>query len=339
MPRAGVIGTGLVGGSIAGGLTDAGWDIVGYDADSEAIEIAMDRGLVTSTTGTLDGLLAEPLDIVIIALPPKATIEILTYLDTPQVVMDVAGIKEEILAVARHLPKFVGTHPMAGRETSGPTAASPGLFRGANWVVIEGGASDATGRVLDVVETLGATPVFMSSAYHDRAVAAVSHLPQLLAAGLLASASETPEALEIAAGSFRDLTRVAASLPHLWVEILKTNRTAVLEAVAGLRTQLAVVESAVAADDDELLAYLTRSFEMRRSLGSPEVAVRVGLVDEPGEIARVGNALDACGVDVRDIQMRHAPHGGGGVLTLSVRAGEEEALRHALTKEGLLTLA
>lgn len=78
---------------------------------------------------------------------------------------------------------------------------------------------------------------------------------------------------------------------------------------------------------------------MRRSLGSPEVSVRVGLVDEPGEIARVGNALDACGVDVRDIQMRHAPHGGGGVLTLSVRAGEEEVLRHALTKEGLLTLA
>lgn len=338
MPKAGVIGTGLVGGSIAAGLTEAGWDTVGYDANPESIDVARDRGLVNAVASSVGGILAESPDIVVVAAPPKATIEILASLDTRLVVMDVAGIKRAILAAAERLPSFVGTHPMAGRETSGPTAASAALFRGANWVVVEGGRPEATALTVGVIEELGANAVFMSAEAHDRAVATISHLPQLLAAALLTSAADTPEAPDLAAGSFRDLTRVAASLPLLWVEILKTNGTAVLEAVAALRTQLVAVERAILSDDDDLLAYLSRSRDVRRSLGSPEVAVRVGLADEPGEIARVGHALEECQVDVRDIQMRHAPHGGGGVLTLSVRAGEEEALRHSLTRAGLLTV-
>jgi hypothetical protein len=103
-----------------------------------------------------------------------------------------------------------------------------------------------------------------------------------------------------------------------------------------MRIQLDTVEAAILADDDELLIYLSRSRETRRALGAPVAAVRVGLADEPGEIAKVGLALEKCHVDVRDIQMRHAPYGGGGVLTLSVRAGEEEALRHALQDAGLM---
>ena len=91
---------------------------------------------------------------------------------------------------------------------------------------------------------------------------------------------------------------------------------------------------AIRSNDDELLVYLSRSREARQSLGAPVSAVRIGLADEPGEIARVGHALEESHVDVRDIQMRHAPYGGGGVLTLSVRAGEEEALRQALEDVG-----
>lgn len=339
MPKAGVIGTGLVGGSIAGGLTDAGWRTIGYDPDPEAIGVARDRGLVSAAASSVAGVIAEAPDVVVVAAPPKATIEILAHMDTPLVVMDVSGVKGKILAAAKHLPNFVGTHPMAGRETSGPKAASVALFRGAMWVVVEDGPPGATAWAVKVVETLGANAVFMSAEAHDQAVAAISHLPQLLAAGLLASAADTPEAIDLAAGSFRDLTRVAASLPLPWVEILKTNSAAVLGALEALRAQLSAVEMAITSDDDDLLTYLSKSRDMRQSLGSPEVAVRVMLADEPGEIARVGHALEECRVDVRDIQMRHAPHGGGGILTLAVRAGEEQTLRHALTAAGLLTVS
>lgn len=338
MAKVGVIGTGLVGGSIAGGLNDAGWDVVGYDADSESLDVAVRRGLVGRAAHSVEDLLGGNPDVVVVAAPPKATIEILANLDTPLVVMDVAGVKGEVLTAAQHLPNFVGTHPMAGRETSGPAAASAALFRGANWVVIEGAPDDATATVVKVVETLGANPVVMSSEDHDTAVAAISHLPQLLASALLTSAERTPLALDLAAGSFRDLTRVAASQPMPWVEILKTNSAAVLGAVADLREQLTAVESAISSDDDELLTYLSSSRDVRRSFGAPVVAVRVSLADKPGEIASVGRALEQSQVDLRDIQIRHAPYGGGGVLTLSVRSGEVEALRHALTEAGLVTV-
>ncbi len=338
MPLIGVIGTGLVGGSIASGLTTAGWDVVGYDPDRNSLEVALERGLIGIAVDSVDGILDAPPEMVIVAAPPKATIEILSNLETSAVVMDVAGVKEAVIEAASHLTRFVGTHPMAGRESSGPQSASPALFRGANWVVVDGGTDEATDRVIEVIETLGANPVFMSAAAHDAAVAAISHLPQVLAAGLLTSATDTPDALDLAAGSFRDLTRVAASQPIPWVEILKSNETAVLKAVDSLRAQLDVVESAIRSNDDELLAYLSHSRDVRATLGAPVAAVRVSLADEPGEIARVGQALEESHVDVRDIQMRHAPYGGGGVLTVSVRAGEEEALRHALEHVGLLTV-
>jgi prephenate dehydrogenase len=336
MPLVGVIGTGLVGASIAAGLTASGWDVVGYDPDRDSLEIALEREFIGIAVDSVAGILDAPPEIIIIAAPPMATIEILANLETSAVVMDVAGIKVSVKDAAMHLPRFVGTHPMAGRESSGPQAASPALFRGATWVVVEGSSAEATDQVIEVIETLGANPLFMSAASHDEAVAAISHVPQILAASLLASVSETPDALDLAAGSFRDLTRVAASQPIPWVEILKSNQPAVLAAVDRLRSQLDTVEAAIASDDDELLAYLSRSREVRRALGAPVGAVRVGLADEPGEIARVGHALEESHVDVRDIQMRHAPHGGGGVLTLSVRAGEEESLRHALKEAGLL---
>ncbi len=336
MPLVGVIGTGLIGGSIAAGLTADGWDVVGYDSDRDSLEIALERELIGIAVDSIAGILDAPPEIIIVAAPPKATIEILANLETSVVVMDVAAVKSAVHVAAAHLPRFVGTHPMAGREFSGPTAASPALFRGATWVVVEGSPDDATDAVIGVIETLGANPLFMSATSHDEVVASISHLPQLVAASLLASVSELPDAFDLAAGSFRDLTRVGASQPIPWVEILKSNKAAVLGAVDRLRVQLDTLVEAILADDDELLVYLSRSREARRALGAPVAAVRVALADEPGEIAKVGHALDVCHVDIRDIQMRHAPYGGGGVLTLSVRTGEEEALRHALQDAGLM---
>lgn len=331
-----VIGTGLIGGSIAGGLRAEGWSVIGHDADPDAAESAISLGLVDRHVGDISSTVQAGVDLIVVAAPPKATIEIVSQLRTDAVVMDVSGVKSAIVGAAAHLPRFVGTHPMAGRETAGPTAANVALFSGATWVVIEGADPEAHATVTSVIELLGASPMVMDAQSHDRSVALISHLPQLVAGGLLAAAASRPEAMDLAAGSFRDLTRVGASLPIPWVEILKTNDDAVLDAIATLRERLAIVEAAIVSEDDSLLTLLSEARQTRRALGSPVAQVRVALADRPGELAKVGHAFEASGVDIRDIQMRHAPHGGGGVLTLAVRPGEEGALRLALEHEGLL---
>lgn len=336
MKKAGIVGVGLIGGSIAAGLEKAGWTVVGYDADPEVGRIAVEAGLVTSLVESIDSIANESFDVLIVAAPPEATVEILSGLTTSIPVMDVAGVKTLVAMAAVHLESFVGTHPMAGRETAGPKAASAALFNGASWVVIDGASPSADRVATEVIETLGARVVRMSAVTHDAAVGRISHLPQIVAGALLASVADTEGAMDLAAGSFRDLTRVAASLPVPWVEVLKANSQAVLDGVGALKLQLSALEAAVVSDDDSLLNLLIAAGESRRALGAPVVAVRVALADTPGEIAKVGHALEISKVDVRDIQMRHAPYGGGGVLTVSVRPGEEGTLAQALEAAGLL---
>lgn len=335
----GIVGAGLIGGSIGLGLRKAGWHVSAFDPDPDTRDIAETRSVADTMVESLDALLDAPLDLLIVAAPPKATIEIIANLDTLIPTMDVAGVKEPVLAAAPSELRFVPTHPMAGREVSGPRAATPALFSGAAWVVIDSDAdADAAGVVASAITDLGARIITMSAPEHDRAVAAVSHLPQIVAGALLSGASATPEAIELSAGSFRDLTRVGASMPMPWVELLKTNRGPILDAIGLLRDRLSAVEAAIVSQDDTLLRMLSEARHTRRSLGAQVAVVRVALADEPGELAKVGHAFEESSADIRDIQMRHAPYGGGGVLSVSVRPGEESALRDALEEAGLLVV-
>jgi prephenate dehydrogenase len=333
----GIVGTGLIGGSMGLGLRKAGWRVTAFDPDADVRAIAMDRAVADSMSESLEALMDTPLDLLVVAAPPKATIEIISNLSTSVPTMDVAGVKTPVVSAAPPNLRFVATHPMAGRETSGPLASTASLFSGAAWVVVYGDAdADTVSVVSRAITDLGARIVEMSASEHDRAVAAVSHLPHIVAGALLSGASGTPEALELSAGSFRDLTRVGSSLPIPWVEILKTNRGPMLDAIGLLRERLSEIESAIVSADDSLLQMLSEARDTRRSLGAQTAQVRVALADEPGELAKVGRAFASSSADIRDIQMRHAPYGGGGVLSVSVRPGEESALRHALEEAGLL---
>lgn len=337
--RAAIAGTGLIGASIGLGLTHAGWQVVGWDPDGGVLAEARAVGAVSATgAGDLDDLVALRPDLLVLAGPIEGVVAGVEQLDTDILTIDVAGVKGPVVAAAAHLSHFVGTHPMAGREISGPRAASLGLFRGAAWVLTTDNADRAdVEQVGGVVESLGARPVRMTAAEHDAAVARISHLPQVLAGALLATVADDPHALSLASGSFRDLTRVAASDPTPWVGLLSANRVEVLEATAALQRAIDVVADELAADErDRLQASLTEAGERRRFLAPPVVAVSVALADRPGELAKVGRSLEASAVDVRDLQLRHAPYGGGGVLTLAVRPGDAEALRAALLQEGLI---
>ncbi len=336
MATAAVVGTGLIGASAGMALRDAGWRVVGWDVDPSMAQRAVARGALDEVASSRDGAVSSA-DLVVLAAPPAGVVAALSELATDALVTDVAGIKAPVVAAAGHLPHFVGGHPMAGRELSGPEAASGALFRGAAWVLAtDGAAFGDLDRVEAIVTGFGARPLRMAAAAHDAAVAAISHLPQVLAAALLREAASSPEALELASGSFRDLTRVASSDPDAWAPLLVANAetAATVRRFAG---RLAAWADAVEGGDvGTLRAALAAARAARAELAPPVTAVRVALADRPGELARVGRALEASQVDVRDLQLRHAPHGGGGILSLFVREGEREALRDSLVAEDLL---
>jgi prephenate dehydrogenase len=333
---AGILGTGLIGSSIGMGLRQAGWRVQAWDADPDSLSIAVERGAVDEAVPD-EAAVGSSCDLLVIALPPAATCEAITRVEPDVLAIDVAGVKSPVVAAAAG-QRFVGTHPMAGREVSGPRAATATLFNGAAWVITTDGAAEGDMALVEgAVRSLGARPIRMTAEEHDELVAAISHVPQLLAAALVTEAVGSDGALDLAAGSFRDLTRVAASDPALWIEVLGANRAAVIAMLERFRMRLDAFEASLG-DSVELGRLLATAREARTSLTARVTAVSIALADRPGELAKVGTALQDSGVDVRDIQLRHSPHGGGGVLTISVRPGDGDRLRAGLEASGLLVI-
>jgi prephenate dehydrogenase len=338
MPGVAIIGTGLIGASAGLALKDQGWKTIGWDPSPDALERAAERNAVEATAASVSEAM-EGAELVVLAGPLEANLATLRGLETDALVTDVTSVKLPLVNAAPSGVRFVGGHPMAGREHAGPGAASPALFRGAPWVICDDAASqEDVERLVSIVRSIGANPVVMSAERHDRVVASVSHLPHLLAVALVNIASENPDAEQLVSGSFRDLTRVASAESTWWPEVLTSNAEAVTLALDDLVGYLKDLGDRVRSGDTGGLAQRLEEARWRRGNMAPPMArVRVILQDKPGEIAAVGHALQTSKVDVRDLQLRHAVHGGGGILTLSVRPGEAETLKAALTGEGFDT--
>lgn len=327
-----ILGTGLLGASVGLALRSQGWLVGGWDPDPDALEEAFGRGAIETRLGGAD---VADSDLIVLAAPPEAVIETLQSLDTRALVTDIAGVKEPVIAAATHLPRFVGGHPMAGGETSGPSLAASSLFHGARWVLTSDRADQADLATMSgIVTSFGANPVVMTAAEHDAAVARVSHLPHVLAAVLMRLADSDPASLGLAGGGFRDLTRIAAGDSRWWAEVLAANADQVSASIDELQDALQTWKRSLSSGDAALAGLLELARTARLGLGEHNTPVRVVLLDQPGEIARVGHALERSRVDVRDFQLRHGEHGGGGILTISVRAEGRDALTMALIDEG-----
>jgi prephenate dehydrogenase len=236
MPPVGVVGLGQLGGSLAAALVAAGREVSGWDVDPAAREAAAARGV--RVTRELGG-------VVVLAVPLPAMAGALDGLDVDPdaTVTDLGSVKVPVLAsVGAALGgRFVGGHPMAGTERSGHGATDPGLFRGARWALCLEPGTDLRRwlRAAEVALDAGAEVVPVTAAEHDDAVAAVSHVPHLLAAALAAAAGEAgPLALALAAGSFRDGTRVAGSDPAFVTAMVEGNAGPTAAALARVRAQL-----------------------------------------------------------------------------------------------------
>ena len=340
MASAAILGTGLIGASVGVALRGAGWKVAGWDPDPKVAARALAMEAFERSFDSMEAAI-EGVDLVVLAGPVRAILATLESIETGALVTDVAGVKGPVVAAAARTGlRFVGGHPMAGRETSGPEGASGSMFRGASWVICPDGASDDDlGSLAAIVESLGASPVLMSAAEHDRAVAAASHLPQVTAGALVELVGEDAAALGLAAGGFRDLTRIAMSDPSWWVDVLIENRAEVGPALRRLADRLVGLASEV---ENQLRPSvedrMSNARAIRRSMAAPVETVSIVLEDRPGQMAKVGHSLSESNVDLRDLQLRHAVHGGGGVLTLSVRTGEADKLRLALRSDGFQLL-
>ncbi|TFV71856.1 prephenate dehydrogenase/arogenate dehydrogenase family protein [Blastococcus sp. CT_GayMR20] len=235
-PPVGVVGLGQLGGSLAAALVRAGRPVSGWDTDPQAREAAAARGV--RITRDLSGVV-----VLAVPLPAMATALDGLTVDPDATVTDVGSVKSPVLGTvgAAFGSRFVGGHPMCGTEHSGHEAVDPDLFDGARWAVCLEPDTDLSRwlRVTEVALDAGAEVVPLTAAEHDDAVAAVSHVPHLLAAALAAAAGEAgPLALALAAGSFRDATRVAGSEPAFVTAMVEGNAAPTAEALARVQAQL-----------------------------------------------------------------------------------------------------
>jgi prephenate dehydrogenase len=246
-PTVAVVGLGLVGGSLARALTVAGYRVVGHDRPA-VLRAASAAGAIAVAAPSLRDTVAD-VDVVVLAASPRTNRRLLPQVARSAragaVLTDVGSVKRGICADARRrrLARFVGGHPMAGRESSGFAASRPDLFRDRWWILTpDAGVAPAALRTLrGLVRAAGARPVVMTPAEHDRVVAFLSHVPQVLAWALLAAARADRVAsrrLAVAGPAFRDMTRLAGSPRKLWQEILLENRVEVRRALVALRAAL-----------------------------------------------------------------------------------------------------
>ena len=336
--RANVVGLGLIGGSIGLALRRRGWVVGGIDQSPPRQQAAL-------ALGVIDAAELDPLaEITFVATPVSAIAD--TVIDalarTQGLVTDVGSVKAPVVAAVDD-PRFVAGHPMAGSELVGLDGADADMFIGAVWVLTPRPTTPdvAFTAVASIVAELGAEVVAVPAAAHDALVAVVSHVPHLTAATLMtladARAEDHAALLRLAAGGFRDMTRIAAGHPAIWPDICAENRDAILttldQLIDGLSNMRALVRSGNRAGLTEVLerARQARANLPSRSVRPEELSeVRVPIPDRPGAAAELFTLAAELGVNIDSFEVVHSLGGTRGVAVLLVDARRSELFRGGL---------
>jgi prephenate dehydrogenase len=328
--------------SLAAGLVE---QVTGWDSDPGMLERARERGAVTEAADSI-GQAVKGASLVVLSMPVGSIAasfrDVASHLEPGAVVTDLGSAKgrlvEEISPLVPAGVHFIGGHPIAGSEKEGIDAADPDLFRGAFWILTPTTHTDpgAYGRLVKFLGGLAVHVLSLDPSRHDELLALTSHLPQLLSSTLMGFAADITAAeggLPLAAGGgFRDMTRIAASSPDLWLDIVRENRAAVLELLRRFQEALGSTTGFIDRQDwDGLRAALAAAREGRAHL--PEkpglepasvMEVLIPVPDRPGVLAEVTTTVGEAGINIEGLTIQHSPEGGRGTIHLEVN-GEEAA--------------
>ena len=344
-----IVGTGLLGASVGLGLRALGVDVIVHDSSPSNLSLAIDYGAGRAARDTDNPRL------IVVAVPPDVTARVVadqlaTFPDA--LVTDVASVKVAVLAGLREagadIDRYIGSHPLAGRERGGPISARGDLFLGRPWVITphDGMPAARVGVIEDLVLDLGAVPVIMTAEQHDSSVALVSHVPQVIAS-LLARRliSGTESALSLSGQGLRDTSRIASSDPELWVQILGANADAVVEVLRDFRADL---DQAIEVLGAPAVPGARRGLAELLAGGNRGVAripgkhgqdrrfsqIIVMIDDKPGELARLLTEIGDIGVNVEDLRLEHSPGQQIGLAEIAVLPEAESGLVADLEARG-----
>lgn len=321
-----IVGTGLIGTSIALGLAQHGLTVELFDDDAGALALAQDL---------LKNQISEaPVDLVIIATPPSNTLNVLRaeLSRNPQAMfIDVGSVKfklqQEIDRLSDLRVRFLGTHPMAGREVSGPSSAQADLFAGRAWIITptKFTSEELTQEIKSLIELLGATVYEMTPETHDETMARISHLPQLISSSVASLLNQQEFGTELAGQGLRDMTRIAASDPKLWEQIFIENRNAITQALNDFEQRLEEFKNALNTGSSEAITKLIDQGRLGRSKLSGKHGAKprnyahllVVIKDEPGALSSLFNECASISANIEDLAIEHSPGQYTGLITLA----------------------
>ncbi len=344
-----IVGVGLIGGSIGLGIRQRflAHKVIGLDRDPAALEAATWLGVIDEAQ-LAPGPWLKQADLIVLASPARTLISsadaLRPFLRPDTVITDVGGVKAPIVAALSDL-RFVGGHPMAGSEKIGVQNADAALIENAVWVLTSAKTTDAAALALlrDFVSHLGAKPLEVSPEQHDRLVAAVSHLPYLTAVALtqlVAKDEDHKLMMLLAAGGFRDLTRVASGSPRMSRDMVVGNKDALRQALNGFIEQLHSLD-VLLDEPEEMLEHAEAAKRHRdafpvvkRSLLPARFELVIAVPDRAGELAKITRALGEAQVNIKEIEVLTIREAGGAVR---LAFDSEEQLKQggrALTEAG-----
>lgn len=337
-----VIGLGLIGGSIASRLTAEGFTVSGLDPVAGRQQQAIERGVIAS-----EGLVANAI-VTFVAVPvSQLQAEVLHALEaTTGIVTDVGSVKGPLVNSVTD-DRFLGGHPMAGSELEGLDGADATLFEGATWILTPTAKTPDTvfASVASLVQLLGANVLAVSAERHDRLIAMVSHVPHLTAATLMSLADDRSEEhaslLRMAAGGFRDMTRIASSKSGIWLDICNENREAIVATLDDFIANLSDVRNIVANSDMASLdKFLVKARAARSHLPArvksleDVVEIRIPIPDRPGAAAEIFTLAAELNVNLANFEVVHSAEGERGIAIVLVDQGQVELFRGGLLGRG-----
>ena len=339
-----IIGAGLIGTSIALGLRSKGHEITIEDSNRSHMEIAQDL---------LGGLnrLESAAELVIVATPIEWQMSLLqeAFNANPQAAfIDIGGLKFDLLHKVEELPalaaRFCGTHPMAGREISGPTGARGDLFQGATWIVTPSKVTDpdVMEKVHRIIEDLGSVAKEVSAGDHDRVIASLSHIPQILSSAIASNLESTSDdELLLAGQGLRDLTRLADSSSALWTQLVSANSERVLESLEKITVTIEELmlnlrnKNVAGISDFFIKGNVQKSRIPGKHGGKSRTYAFLPIVidDKPGQLASIFDACSKAQVNIEDLFIEHSPGQETGLVTLAVAPEDAPILKNFLEQE------